>query len=113
MGISQLASRVPENEKVKALRKTFDALVKINVDLRRRLERLKVQGVQPAPTMEEGRKRLRPHSSSEETNERDVYATRKRVARIESSSSSPEERMEMDEMDLKPQRTISERPEAR
>lgn len=67
----------------------------------------RLEGVQPAPTIEEGKKRPRLRSSSEETNERDVDATRKRVARIESSSSSPEERMEMEEMNPKPQRMIS------
>lgn len=120
VGVGQLASRVPADEEVKSLKTTVDAFVRVNVELRKRLEQLEAREAQPAPApapvpaSDEGRKRPRPLSSPEKTSgEKDAGASRRRrVARIESSlSSAPEERMEAEKEGPKPQRTAAERPE--
>lgn len=42
-----MASRVPANEEVKALNKTVEGLIRMNEDLRTRLEKLENRGSQP------------------------------------------------------------------
>lgn len=45
--VTQLASRVPADEEVKALKKTVETFVQVNADLRTRLEKLENRGPQP------------------------------------------------------------------
>lgn len=122
VGVTQLASRVPANEEVKALNRTMEGLIQMNEDLRTRLEKLENRRFQPGagsqqpaadtqPQVVKEGSRKRTRSSPEEAIERKrgMVRGKRRTHRIVSSSSTTPEEMEIDEAP-KPQRTVTEKP---